>query len=301
MLDGLARLDMRDVREIRLRKGQPVIICTGDGYKYLGREGAYSQGDCAFVCEDPQRVLYDAMEGSVFAFTEQLKSAFITVDGGVRIGIGGEYVANNGKISAIKNVTSLNIRIPHDVKGCAEGVVKALGGRLCDILLFSRPGYGKTTMLRDIARQYSRLQRNVLICDERSEIALADGEGRAADMGQFTDIVRGGDKLTVFANALRAMRPDIIVTDELYGQDFMATDMAKECGVNVVASTHVCDRKLLRGYAFDYYIHLAEVGRSAAIYDKDFNFIGDCSTVGDVGSTAVGRKEEEGKGVRGAV
>lgn len=299
VLCALERVDTNLLSEIRLRVGQPVIICYGGQYVYLGYNGAQTTSSGAICCDNPQKILYSAMEGSVFAYTEQLSRAFITVDGGVRIGIAGEYVLHGGRITSVKNVTSLNIRIPHDVYGCADGIIKACGGVPHDILLYSSPGQGKTTLLRDIARKYSDMGINVLVCDERGEISAADESGKGYFLGEFTDVVRGADKVTVFTNAIRALSPQVIITDELYGEtDFNAVNIARECGICTVASTHVNNINALMKNCFEYYISLSGVKQTATVYDKNFNFVCDCATVGYVGGNAFRPQEKESKDIR---
>lgn len=285
---ALNRVGLDNITELRMRLGQPVIIGLLGEYKYLGKHGMCSHADEALKCHDIQSILSSAMDGSIFAFTEQLKRAFVTVDGGVRIGLAGEYVTENGKITAVKNITSLNIRIPHDIKGCAQKISECKSiDFLNNVLLFSYPGLGKTTMLRDLARTLGDRIGNILIFDERGEISACADDDLGYDLGAHCDVVRGADKLCGFENAIRAMKPQMIITDELYGQnDLNAVKIASECGISVLASTHIRDRRRLKEMPFNFYIELTGIGKPAKIYDKDFNFICDCSTVGTSGRTS---------------
>lgn len=296
---ALRRTGTENITELRLRLFQPVIVGLTDGYAYLSRDGICSDSQRAIKCGDVQGVLSAAMESSVFTFTEQLKRAFVSV-GGVRIGIAGEYVTEKGVITAVKNITSLNIRIPHEIRGCAQEIADCNGvDFMKNVLLFSRPGLGKTTMLRDLARILGARLENILIFDERGEISACFDGGQGYDLGSGCDVVRGADKLCGFENAIRAMKPQLIVTDELYGQrDAEAVRMAAECGIAVLASTHVQDRNELRKLPFGCFVELTGIAEPAKIYDKDFNFICDCSTVGFSGRATVGGKEKEGEGLR---
>ncbi len=281
---ALDNLNINYLTEIRLRAGQPVIISYKDGYCFLGRSGVTERKDGAILCEEVQSVLGTAMERSVFAYTEQLKNSYITVGGGIRIGIGGEYVCENGGIKTVKNPTSLNIRIPHDAAGCAAEIYKHYLDTGDSILIFSPPGYGKTTLLRDFARRTGgNIGLNALVFDERYELSAMDGNGRGYDLGMNCDIVRGADKLSAFANAIRVMRPEIIICDELYGEgDFKAVGHAADCGIKIVASSHICDKNKLSRLPFDCFIGLTGIGKQAEIYDKTFNIIGYCNTFGVV-------------------
>ena len=285
---AVGNLNLNYLTEIRLRNGQPVIIQYRGEYNYIGSYGVCRQGD-ALKCIDAQSILNEAMEGSVFAYSEQLKNGYITVSGGVRIGVAGEYVTDGNNTITVKGVTSLNIRIPHDIRGAGSGIFKTISlGGLKSTLLFSPPGFGKTTILRDLARQTSANSlSNVLIFDERNEIAAVGGDGTGFDLGKNCDIVRGANKLSAVANAIRAMRPDVIITDELYGQeDYSAVDYANKCGITVIASSHTVERDKLKKLPFNYFVELTGIGKPAFIYDKNFDINCNCSTVGEPGNGA---------------
>lgn len=268
---AIGHLNYNRLSEIRLRRGQPVIVEYDGKYGYLGNTGIVSSENDGIRVADITSVLNAATGGCVYGFTEQMKSGFITVEHGVRIGIAGEYVTEKGAVNTIKNVTSLNIRIPHDIKGCSEYLFKtAFSNGVKSTLIFSKPGLGKTTMLRDIARKLSKTT-NVLVFDERGEIAALDGYGDGFDLGTV-DVVRCYSKLGAIASAIRAMKPDVIITDELYGdEDIKAVQYAADCSITVIASSHVSDREKLKKMPFEYFVKLKNLGAIPEIYDKNFN------------------------------
>ncbi|MDE6585617.1 MAG: hypothetical protein K2K80_02935 [Clostridia bacterium] len=276
---ALSHLNYNFLTEIRLRRGQPVIIEYQGAYRYLGRYGVSANDADRLYILDISSVLNAATGGCIYGYTEQIKSGFITVEHGVRIGIAGEYVTENGKVNTIKNITSLNIRIPHDVVGCSGSIVNSLFrcGPV-STLIFSKPGLGKTTMLRDIARSIIKLQIcNVLIFDERGEIAAIDAYGDGFDLGAV-DVVRCYNKKGAIASAVRAMKPQIIITDELYGSDdIAAVKYITDCGITVIASSHVCDKNILKEMPFEYFVELKSINGQPIIYDKNFNSYCDSS------------------------
>lgn len=283
-------LNINFLTEIRIRRGQPVIIEYRGEYQYINRCGAGGSAEGALRIYDVDGLLAAAVRDGVYAYAEQMKNAFVTFDGGVRVGIAGQYVTENGRITAVRSVTSLNIRIPHDVKGCAAPVYEVVAKcGLQSALVFSPPGLGKTTLLRDLARKLAA-KFNVLVFDERGEISAADCDGDGYDLGERCDVVRGGDKLAAFAGAIRAMKPDVIVTDELYGQrDAEAVKYAADCGIAVCASTHVTDVEQLKDLPFKYYCRLTGIGGEVVIYDKNFDIVRDNSGHDDGGHIAVVR------------
>jgi stage III sporulation protein AA len=245
---------------------------------YLGDCGVTERKENAIWLSEVESILSQAMHGDVYNFAEQLKNGFITILHGVRIGIAGEYVTENGFVQTVRCVTSLNIRIPHEVTGCSEKLFKTIYRReACNTLLFSRAGLGKTTLLRDIAKEFStRNKYNILVFDERNEIAEFDENGNGFNLGERVDVVRGSQKILALPNAIRAMKPNIVICDELYGdEDFKAVADLMERGVKVVASTHVEDREKLKKLPFDAFVQLTAIGGELKIYDKDFNFVDD--------------------------
>ena len=126
VLGALAHLNFNHVSEIRIRRGQPVIIEYKGSYKYINKYGISDSANNAIIVREIEPIIFSATNGCVYNFTEQMKSGFITVEHGVRIGIAGEYVTQNEAVNTIKDITSLNIRIPHNIVGCANFIVRKL-------------------------------------------------------------------------------------------------------------------------------------------------------------------------------
>lgn len=301
ILSAVNNVNLNYLTEIRLRRGQPVLIEYCGEYKYLNSGGASGRGSGALICMDIAGILNKAMDGCVYSYAEELKQGFITVGGGIRIGVAGEYVTEGGQVKTIARATSLNIRIPHRAEGCSDRVFKAIfKDGLNSALFYSRPGLGKTTMLRDLTARISHEHRaNILVLDTRNEIG---GAGEIYNLGETVDVVKSCEKLPSLKSAIRAMRPELIVTDELYGEkDAAAVKFARDCDIAVVASSHVCDRDYLRSLPFDFFIKLNGINLEPEIYDKDFNTVCNNSAYDSCGGAALSRKEKEGGGIRRTV
>lgn len=292
VLDALSKYKENEVFEVRLRRNSPVLVNVLGRNRVLtvgmgvGGEKVYSSGSII------DYVVKKATENSLYAYNNQIKQGFITARGGIRLGIAGESVNSDEFMpTTIKNINSIDIRIPHQVKGCALSVFKFIYNKesgLKNTLIISPPGVGKTTMLRDICRMISEICEpilNTLLVDERFEIAsVLDGEPML-DVGYYTDIVSGANKKYAFTNGIRALKPDVIITDELMSEDDgKACELAIKSGVKVIATIHATNHlellekpsfaQLIKQKFFDRYVVLSNkkgVGTCSGIFDKDLN------------------------------
>ncbi len=269
--DGLSHINLQFVYELRLRVDNPVTVNYKGRYRYLGEYGLTEHAEKALCCdrEEINECVFYAGNRSVYSVEEQIKRGYITAERGERIGLAGEYVFDKGQPLTIRNLTSLCIRIPHEIRGSGEAIYRrCMSDRIPNLLICSSPGIGKTTILRDLSRIISeKTGKNLLICDERGEIS-------AMNAGVTCDILKYADKATAFEAGVRAMRPDIIVTDELFPRDLKAIECAIYAGVKVLASAHFTNAEQARhifNNLFDFYAVLdeKEIGKIKNIYDKE--------------------------------
>ncbi len=261
------------LREIRLRAGSPVQL-IGEGGEWLS-SGAVDEAWIARAA--------DALAAhSLYAREEELRQGYLSLEDGSRAGVCGCFTAERGRIGRMTAVRSLCIRLAREKKGCADQVMPRLyeAGRPLSVLILSPPGLGKTTLLRDVARQFSlgtAWGRGVCVAvaDERGELSA----GGRLDVGPRTDVMSGCPKAAAVAMMVRAMSPDVIATDELGGGEGAAAVLeAMRCGVTMAATAHARDlddaharralRRLLEGGAFQRIIVLGGgVGRVEGVYD----------------------------------
>lgn len=267
--DGLSHVNQKYVYEIRLRADKPTTVNFQGGYRFLGAYGLVERAEQAIHCTsfDIADCVYKAGEYSVYSVEEELKKGFLTARNGERLGLAGEYVFEKGQPLALRNFTSLCVRVPHEVYGCGREIYETcLKNGLQNCLIASPPGLGKTTILRDLARIIGEnTAKNILICDERGEISCGD-------CGRSSDVLKFADKNTAFEAGIRAMRPDVIITDELSPADCEGVKKAVYAGVTVLASAHFSDFTYIKepfSGLFDRFILLneKEIGRIKGIYD----------------------------------
>lgn len=106
-------------------------------------------------------------------------------------------------------------------------------------LIISPPKCGKTTMLRDLARNLSNAGFRIGICDERSEIAGCYDGKTSYDLGPRTDVLDGCPKADGILMLIRAMSPDVVMTDEIgKPEDATAIRSALSAGVKIITTIH---------------------------------------------------------------
>ena len=265
ILTAVRHVNLNRLYELRMRADKPLRANVGGTFCFLGEHGT-DQAENAIrpTQEEVADTLFAASGYSVYSVENQIKRGFVTGAEGERIGIAGSYVYEGNSLLSVHSVTSLCIRIPHAIEGCAEEIYRrCLSKEMRSIILLSPPGEGKTTLLRDLSRLVcERRKLNVLVSDERGELS-------AGNLGDTCDVVRFADKLTAFTAGIRAMRPDVIVTDELLPEDYAAVRRAVESGIYVFASAHLKRYADVPEKLFGRYVILGGLGRIEKICGAD--------------------------------
>lgn len=241
---ALDLLHQKGLREIRIRVGQPIIIDFGSLF-YLSENGLTDQKERALVCSftEMQDIVFKCCECSIYAHNDELKTGFVTLSGGQRVGICGEIVVDNGKIKTFKNFSSISIRIAHQIKNCSLNALPFLYDEngVFNTLIIAPPNCGKTTFLRDLCCQISNkfIAKNVLLVDERGELASCQNGQAQMDVGIATDIYTNSTKKFALENGIRTLAPEVIIMDELATiDDIEALNFAIGSGVKVLATAH---------------------------------------------------------------
>ncbi|CAH1217962.1 MULTISPECIES: stage III sporulation protein AA [Paenibacillus] len=285
------------VEEVRIRTGRPLEANAGGSYHFLCPDGSLTdKPDDAYVPskEDAHKLLDMISNHSLYTLEEELRRGFITIPGGHRIGLAGRTVVSGGRVEYLRDITGFNMRIAREIHGIADRILPHLwdakSGQVFHTLILSPPQQGKTTLLRDLARQISsgtglpgageRVQGlssrlKVGIVDERSEIAGSHRGVPGFDVGPRTDVLDGCPKAEGMMMMLRSMSPDVLIVDEIgRPEDAEAVMEALHSGVSVIATAHGRDfmelasrpalRALIEGQTFQRYVQLRRTSRGTS-------------------------------------
>lgn len=235
---AISKLNVDKLTEIRLRIGYPILINYCNQRVFLSvLNGHELRKENSIICikSHIDFIIDKVCERSIYAYNDRICNGYLTTSDGIRIGVAGECVFNKDNIVTIKDFSSLNIRIPHIIKGCCDVFYQKLfneNGKLLNTLIISPPFFGKTTLLKDLAIKLNEETiLSILIIDERGEFSQIKGEN--------IDVIKYSDKYYAFNYALRSLSPNIVITDELINErDWLYVKNAVNSGVIVVASIH---------------------------------------------------------------
>lgn len=252
------RINEECLEEIRIRIGQPAMFSYGIEEWYLDVEQnrlilQKEDGYCVTE-EDMHEMITFLSRYSLYAFEEDIKSGFITLEGGHRVGIAGQVRMENGRVADIRYISFLNIRIAKQRKNCAKEIIPYMIScrNIYNTLIVSPPGIGKTTYLRDCIRILSNgtaylKGQKICVIDERSEIAACHLGVPQNDVGIRTDVLDRCSKAQGMLLMLRSMSPQIIAVDELGSkEDYIAVGQALNCGSRILGTVHAGDIEELK-------------------------------------------------------
>lgn len=258
-----AELLQEGFTELRFRCNAPLVLLKGREEFFLHSTAGELTKEIEFAYRMSVNEIREMMEYisnfSVYAYEDEIRQGFLTIQGGHRVGICGKAVIQDRKMKTIRNISFINLRLAGEKKGCADKVLPYLfeNGRFCHTLVVSPPGCGKTTLLRDLIRQLSNGATlctetgekisfpgwKVGIVDERSEVAACHCGVPQNDLGIRTDVLDGCPKSTGVELLLRSMSEDVIAMDELGGEDIAVVKKSIYCGCRILATTHGEDKK----------------------------------------------------------
>lgn len=241
-LDVLSPSERATAQEIRLRAGQSMAVTLPAGTRLVGER---------VTPEEVEECFRRLCQNSVHTYQHDIAQGFVTLRRGHRAGLCGTAVLDGeGHVTGMRSIGSVNIRLAREIPGAADALMGQVlrNGRLQGCLIVSPPRCGKTTMLRDLARQLSRLRYRVTVVDERSELAACRQGVPQNDLGPCCDVLDGFPKAAGMLYAVRNLGPQVLVCDEIGDSaEVSALLHAMNAGVKAAVSAHASGIEELLG------------------------------------------------------
>ena len=270
--------DLYGLEEIRIRGGQRTQFIFNSGSLY----------GCVTDRDDIEEMLNYLCEYSWYRIAESLRKGFFTIKGGHRIGIAGRSNCQENRVDSLDDIGALNIRIAREKIGCADGILPYIrkSSSIHNTIIFSAPGQGKTTCLRDMIRSLSGGDDSheairIGVTDERSEIAALWNGIPQNDLGKCTDVMDNCPKPLGMRMLLRSMSPQVIAVDELgRPEDMEILEEILVCGTKVLGTVHAGDIEEIREKGLppqiERFVKVENVmgRRRYSVFDKSWRLLG---------------------------
>lgn len=251
VLIGKEHLQYKYLQEIKLRVEKPLLLV------YRGEEiipGNQRGKPYIVTREDIREMLEYISNYSLYAYEQEMKQGYITIEGGHRVGMTGQAIIENGKVKNLRYISSINLRMSHEILGCADPIFPFItyNKKLYHTLIVSPPRCGKTTLLRDMIRQISNGNgwingMSVGVVDERSELGGCYMGVAQTQLGIRTDVLDCCPKAEGMIMLIRSMGPEVIAVDEIgTAEDVHAIEYAMHCGCKMLATVHADSMEELR-------------------------------------------------------
>ena len=217
------------IEEIRLHTGRCASV-VANGRNLLLRT--------VLSAQEMTATLTRMCGGSLYSHAPTIAEGYLTLDGGVRVGVCGRAACEQGEVIGVYDVSGRCIRIPAHFA--------ASGREICNlmqkfrytkgVLIYSPPGVGKTTLLRGVACALASGENplRVVVIDTRGEMPFLQ-----TGASLCLDVLVGYPRRLGVEIACRTMNAQVMICDEI-GDYTEALSLAsvQNCGVPLVASAH---------------------------------------------------------------
>ena len=223
------------IEEIRLRAGRTATLTVG---------GENLPTPVVLTSAELTAILTHLCGGSLYAYSQTINQGYITLPEGVRVGVAGRAVCEDGRVIGVCEITGLCIRLPHrhgNMGGYICRLIRHLNNGTTaprGVLIYAPPGVGKTTLLRSVAAgmagEDGQPPLRTVVVDTRGELGF-DCDTRNLCL----DVLRGYPRARGVEIATRTLSAQLIVCDEIGDmEEAMALISTHHGGVPLVATAH---------------------------------------------------------------
>lgn len=285
-----------DIQEIRMSVGQPLMLKVNGKEKIIRMQGGITERyqEAFLVSEETLKETFSFIcKHSVYAYEDEIRQGFLTIEGGHRIGLVGQAVTEQERVKNIKYISGLNIRLASERIGCGEKIIEKIADRyhIFNTLIVAPPCAGKTTLLRDCIRLLSNGRKGIEgvrigVADERGELAACYHGIPQNNIGVRTDVLDRVPKDIGILMLIRSMAPRVVAVDEIGSEsDMSALKNACLSGCSILATIHGTSpydiyektvfEHLKAGNMFQRYVVLRSdtIGKIKGIYDENMKLI----------------------------
>ena len=227
--------------EIRFRINKPIVLFAANGSNFVKQDSTVSAIDSnnavIVTNEEMQQIVGSICDYSIYSHQNDISQGFVTFGNGHRAGFCGTAIINNGIITTLRDIDSVNIRIARNYEDAADDLLESISqpSEFKGIIVAGAPCTGKTTILKSFAAKISSSYKygyiKTVLIDERFEMKNNSGIN--------CDVLCGFSKTEGIIHAIRTLSPEIIVCDEVASTQ-EAEEIIKCCysGVRFVVSVH---------------------------------------------------------------
>ncbi len=229
---ALSSIDYDRIEELRLTAQAPLFASING--KFVRLNTIVDKSDLDYT-------IHAVTKNSLYAVNDTIVKGYISYEHGIRVGVAGEYVYSGGAVKTVKNINSLIIRVPCQIKSELDELITCEfeKGVVKNTLIVGPPLSGKTTVLRELARRLSKDNcLKIAVIDEKNEISATVNGKSWFDVG-YSTVCIGASREDGIESAIRNLSPQVIITDEIYGEmDKKSIQRCIRSGISVITSMH---------------------------------------------------------------
>ena len=114
-----AKLDYDKLYEIRLRVGRPLFLTYDGGECFLRQKDTEPY---LVTREDLKETLEYVSGYSLYAYEDEIRQGFLSVQGGHRVGVTGKVILDGNRIRGMKYISCINVRLAHEIQGRSAAI-----------------------------------------------------------------------------------------------------------------------------------------------------------------------------------